>query len=370
MAARRLRRLTERTDRVILVEQDPIFRFAPSFLWAMTGARRPAQITRDLRRLRAGGIEVLHAEVTSIDPANRQVVTTNGTLTADALVIALGAALDPGAVPGFAGGAHNLYSLEGAVAAGDAVRAIESGSVSVLVSATPFKCPAAPYEAAFLVDGMLRRARSRDRIRVDVHTPEGLPMLTAGAAIGEALVGMLHARDIGFHPGRTVDHIDHGGDQRVLTFTDGTEHGTDVLLGVPAHRPPRVVGESHLASPGGYIPVDRHALTLGSPGVYAIGDVTAIAIAGGKLLPKAGIFAEAEATIVARRIAAEWQGRTQRATFDGAGACFVELGDGTSAYAKGDFFAADGPAVRMRRPGRRWHLAKVAFEQYWLRRWL
>lgn len=372
VAARRLRRLVDDADRVVLVERDPILRFAPSFLWAMTGARRAEQITRDVRRLRGEGIEVLHTEVAAIDSGNRRVTTTDGTIDADTLVVALGAALDPAAVPGFAGGAHNIYSLDGAIAAGDSLRAMRSGSVAVLVSAMPYKCPAAPYEAAFFADAMLRRAGVRDRVAVDIHTPEGLPMPTAGPVIGEALVGMLEARGIGFHPGRTIDHIDRdpNDDRRVLVFADGTEAEAAVLLGVPVHRPPAVIASSSLAAAGGYVPVDAHTLATTLPGVCAIGDVTAIPIAGGKMLPKAGVFAEGEADVVARRIADDWRGKPQHATFDGVGACFVELGDGTSAYAKGDFYAADGPAVRMRRPGRRWHLAKVAFEQYWLRRWI
>jgi sulfide:quinone oxidoreductase len=103
--------------------------------------------------------------------------------------------------------------------------------------------------------------------------------------------------------------------------------------------------------------------------VFAIGDVTAIPIAGNKLLPKAGVFAHAEAEVVARRIADELSGRASTAAFDGRGACFVELGDGRAAYATGDFYAPDAPQLRLRNPGRRWHLAKVAWEQYWMRRW-
>lgn len=74
--------------------------------------------------------------------------------------------------------------------------------------------------------------------------------------------------------------------------------------------------------------------------------------------------------VVARRVADELAGRQPTATFDGAGACFVELGDGQAAYATGRFYGDAGPQIHLRRPGRRWHAAKVAFEQYWMRRWL
>jgi len=92
-------------------------------------------------------------------------------------------------------------------------------------------------------------------------------------------------------------------------------------------------------------------------------------LAGGKFLPKAGVFAGAQAKVVAANIAAELAGRRPAAAFDGHGACFVELGDRRAAFAAGDFYADGGPQIALRRPGQHWHLAKVALEQYWLRRW-
>ena len=73
--------------------------------------------------------------------------------------------------------------------------------------------------------------------------------------------------------------------------------------------------------------------------------------------------------MVAERIAAELVGREPGATFDGRGGCFLELGNGPAGYASGDFYAEGAPRIRMRRPGPHWHLAKVAFERYWMRRW-
>ena len=111
-------------------------------------------------------------------------------------------------------------------------------------------------------------------------------------------------------------------------------------------------------------------MTTSAEGVFGIGDVTAIPIAGEKFLPKAGVFAEAEAKVVAENIAADLAAKSPAARFDGKGACFVELGDGRAAFASGNFYGRDGPDVRLRKPGRHWHWAKVAFERYWMRRWL
>ena len=368
VVARRLRRLLDRSDRVVIIEREATYRFAPSFLWVMTGARRPEQVGRDLARLGRHGIEVHRAEILEIDPEHRRIKTSEAELGYDALVVSLGAELAPDALPGFAEGAHNIYTLEGALHAGAALRRFEGGNVVVLVSRLPYKCPAAPYETALLAEAMLRRRGVRDRSRIDVYTPELLPMPTAGPVLGEALRGMLEERGIGFHPENSVERVDPKGGQ--IFLAGGERVMCDLLLGVPPHRAPQVVRDSALAGETGFVPVDPATLATTVEGVYAIGDVTTIPIAGGKFLPKAGVFAHAEAEVVAERVAAELGGRTSSATFDGRGACFVELGDGRAAYATGDFYAGEAPEVHLRRPGRRWHLAKVAFEKYWLRRWL
>jgi sulfide:quinone oxidoreductase len=367
VAARRLRRSLAAGDRVVLVDRSPTFRFAPSFLWVMTGARRPEQVSRDRHRLRRAGVEVLQAEVLGIDPAHRTVKTSQAELGFDRLVVALGAELAPEALPGFVEAAHNVYTLEGAAGARDALGRLDGGRLAVVVSRLPYKCPAAPYEAAFLAEALLRRRGVRDRTTIDLYTPEPYPMPTAGPVLGGALAAMLAARGITLHPQQPVERVDPAAGELVLA--SGDRAGYDLLLGVPPHRPPEVLRASGLAADGGFVPVDPQRLATTAEGVHAVGDATAIPIAGGKLLPKAGVFAEAQAAVVAANLAAELAGRAPTARFDGTGACFVELGDGRAAFAGGDFYAADAPAIRLRRPGRRWHLAKVAFEQYWLRRW-
>ena len=365
VAASRLARKLSNGHKVVLVEREPTYRYAPSFLWLMSGARRPEQISRDRRRAARRGIELVHAQARTIDTDGQRVDTSRGPIGYDRLVIALGAELAPDALPGYTEAAHNVYTLEGALAAGRALHEFEGGRVVVLVSRLPYKCPAAPYETALLAEALLRRRGVQASI--DIYTPEPFPMPTAGPVMGEALKGMLAARGIAFHPERSVERIEPG--SRELVLQGGERVPYDLLLAVPPHGAPALARESGLAAASGFLPVDPATLATKADGVYAIGDVTAIPIAGGKFLPKAGVFAHAQAETVAQRIAADLRGRTPDATFDGNGACFVEMGGGVAAYATGNFYAEPAPQIRLRRPGRHWHLAKIAFEHYWLRRW-
>lgn len=364
VAARRLRQRLDSRDRVVLVTREARYCFAPSLLWVMTGDRRPEQTRVDLRRLRGRGIEVVEAEATGIDLGVQRLETATGPLSYDRLVLALGTDLAPQNLPGFIEAAVTPYTLEGATKAAAALKAFQGGKVAVLVARMPFKCPAAPYETALLAQATLRRRRVQAQI--DIYTPEPLPMPTAGPAMGEAIRQLLAERGIGFHPGQTAERIDASA--RRIAFADGTHAEYDLLLGVPPHQPPAFARISGLAGESGYIPVDPHTLAARQHGVYAIGDVTAIPLPDGKMLPKAGVFAHAHAKVVAHRIADELAGRTASTVFDGAGSCFLETGNGAAGYAAGNFYTEGGPQIALKPPSRIWHLGKVLLEQYWLHR--
>jgi sulfide:quinone oxidoreductase len=364
VTANSLRRRLGPEHRVVLVDRRGEYLFAPSLLWVMVGQRRPDQITKDLRRMVRPGVEVLQAEAQEIDPARSRVRAGEQELAYDYLVVALGADLAPDALPGYTEAAHNFFALEGAVKSWQALTRFAGGRALVLVSSLPYKCPAAPYEAAMLVDDALRRRGVRGRSQVAVYSPEAQPMPVAGPAMGDAVTQMLAAKDILFHTGRQVQSID--AERRELVFTDGNREPFDFLAAVPPHRAPAMLRSSGLTNEAGWILVDKHSLKTRYDNVYAIGDATAITLANGKPLPKAGTFAHAQAEVVAGQIAAEVRGESLEAEFDGAGYCWLEAGGGSAGFTSGQFYAEPNPIVPLPRAGRLWHLGKVMFERYWL----
>lgn len=368
LTANRLRGLLPRAHRVLLVDRDSESAFAPSLLWVMTGARTRAQITRPVARLARRGIELVRGEVERIDPVRREVTVGDRTLAADFLVIALGAELDPKGIPGLAAAGHNFYSGDGAEALARALDGFRGGHIVVLTAAPAYKCPAAPYEAAMLLQTWSRARHLRDRTTISLYAAEPGPMGVAGPAVSAAVRGMVEAKGIAYHPEHQVTRVDPA--SRQMEFANGVRAGFDLLAYVPPHRAPRVVRESGLTGSSGWITVDRGTMETAHRGVYALGDVVSIPLALGKPLPKAGVFAHGEAEVVARNIARAVTGRGEPATFTGHGACFIETGDGRAGYGAGNFYAEPVPEVRMRSPGRRWHLGKVLFEQAWLRGWV
>lgn len=366
VAAQTLRKLLPASDRVIAVDRAAQHLFQPSLLWLMTGARKPADFTRPLDRLANKGVEMLRGTVTRIDPSRREAEIDGQTIAADALIIALGADYAPEAIPGLADAGMNLYTMEGSTAIRDALARFKGGHIVILTAAPAYKCPAAPYEAAMLVDSYLRKLGLRDHASIEFFAAEPRPMFVAGPEIGAAVRGMIEARGIAYHPEHQVKGIDPAA--RRIAFANGAATGFDLLFYVPPHRAPAVVREAGLTNESGWIAVDRHTLQTQFDNVFAIGDVTIIPLKMGRPLPKAGVFAHGEAEVVAHNIAQAWIGKGRPHQFSGDGACFIETGGGRAGFGSGDFYAEPTPQVRMRGPSFFWHAGKIVYEKYWLYR--
>lgn len=353
--------------RVILVDQEPQHLFQPSLLWLMTGDREPDKIRRDLSRLERKGIEVVTGEITAIDAEAKTVVAGDRTLESDYMVVSLGAQLAPARVPGLAEAGHNLYSLDGAIAIRDERTELTAGNLVVLVAGMPFKCPAAPYEAAMLLEADLRKRGVRERVGVSIYSPEPGPMGVAGPDVSAGVRQMVESKGITYHPQHQISEVDP--DRRLLRFANGTEVRFDFLVFVPPHEAPAVVSASGLTNDTGWVPVDRNSLETSHSDVFAIGDVTSIPLEIGLPLPKAGTFASGQAMAVAKTIAARINGRGSAGRFDGFGECVVETGNGRAGIGRGNFYATPSPNIKLRAPNRIWHWTKVWFEWRWLRRW-
>jgi sulfide:quinone oxidoreductase len=365
VTANRLRRHLDRRHRVVLVDRSPEFTFAASYLWVMSGTRRPEQVTRPLSRLQRRGIEVVIGEIEHIDPANRSVRVSGRELPADHLVVSLGAEWATERVPGLREHGETFATLAGAQRLAGALQRVTSGRILVVTAAPLYKCPAAPYEAALLIDACLRRRGVRDRIQVAVRSAEPAPMPVAGANVSAAVTELLASRGIDYQPSRQITAVEPG----AARFEDGDE-AADLVVYMPPIAAPAVIAASPLADADGWIHADPATMATGFEHVYAIGDNTHIVLGIGKPLPRAGVFAHAQGTAVADSIVASVDGESTAATFDGHGGCFIETGAGRAAWGSGNFYADPAPVVSLHHPARRWHWGKVAFEQQVLRRWL
>ena len=270
-------------------------------------------------------------DVTSV-PEARRVTTDAGTYGADIVVVALGADYDLAATPGLAEAGNEFYSIAGAMAVREILPTFRSGRAVIGICGTPYKCPPAPSEAAFLLDDHLRALGVRDAVDIKVVSPFGIPV-PPSPEMSSAILARFAERGIEFVAGRKVDALDPATHEVVLS--DGARLPYDLFLGIPVHRAPAVVLASGLAQDG-WIPVEQGSAATRFPGVYAVGDVTSVGTA------KAGVFAERAARVVADQLIARIRGEQEPPGYDGTGACWMEFGADEVARVDVDFFKVPG----------------------------
>jgi len=324
--------LAERLDLTLIDKNDSFF-FGFSKFDVMFGRKTPEAVRLAYRNIVKPGVRFRQETITAIDPEARRVTTNTGTYQADVLVIALGADYDQAATPGLSEGGNEFYSFSGAERLREVLPTFTKGRAIVGVTSTPFKCPPAPSEAALLLHDYLTAKGVRDACEISLVMPFGVPIPPSPAS-SRALLATFAERGINFVPNRLVRALDPR--RRIAILDDESEMPYDLFLGVPKHRVPEVVAASGMTEDG-WIPVDRKNLKTRFPGVYAIGDVTSVGT------PKAGVFSEGAARVVAASLIAEIQGGELPTAYTGAGSCYVEFGIDRVGRVDVDFLSGPSP---------------------------
>lgn len=351
---------------VTLVDRRDHFLMGLAKLAMLTGDRRPEEGRGELRRLEAKGVRFVQTEIKTIDLGGRSVETGAGPLGYDRLVVALGAETDPSLVPGLAP-EHNFYQARQVPGLHKRLLELESGKIAIVIARTPYKCPPAPYEAALLLDAWLQKRGLRSKVKIAVYVPEAQPMTVAGPVVGEAVGRFLETRGIALVAERKLLRVDDGG--KTLRFENENATTCDFLLAIAPHVAPAVVRAAGLTDATGWVPVDPATLETTRPGVWAVGDVTAVRLPGTGMLPKAGLFAELEGRVVAERILADLDGRPPTAAFTGRGECYFETGNGLAMAIKGEFFGDAASRVTLAEPSEEAYRLKRQFERDRLAAW-
>jgi len=365
VASRELRRHLGNRHRIVLIDRSGVHSFPPSYLWVMVGWRKPEAILKPLPAMEKHGVEFYQATVRAIHPVEHRIETDRDDFRYDYLVLALGAELMPRLVRGWGEGVYSFYTLEDVVKLRDALGSLSGGTIAIVIGETPYKCPPAPYEAAFILESFFSR-RTNGGTAIKVFTPEPAPLPAAGPAGASMLSELLRRRQIELHLSHKVSAINPG---QKVSFENGASCGYDMLILIPPHRPPEIVRAAGLTDESGWVAVDPNSLRTRFPDVFAVGDVTTVRLPSGGALPKAGVFAAGEAETVAHNIASELRTHAPLKEFGGTGHCYLETGYGRAGYIQGNFFAKPGPVVSVDEPSVTHHWKKVIFEKYWLWRW-
>jgi len=341
--------LGDRLD-LTLIDKNDTFFFGFSKFDVMFGRKTSDAVRLAYRHIEKPGVRFRQETITSIDPEARRVTTDGGTYDADVLVVALGADYDQAATLGLIEGGNEFYSFAGAERLREVLPTFSHGRAIVGVTFPSFKCPPAPSECALLLHDYLTTRGVRDACEISLVMPFGVPIPPSPTS-SRALLAAFAERGITFVSNRLVRALDPA--RRVTMLDDGSELSYDLFLGIPKHCVPDVVAASDMTEDG-WIPVDRKNLKTRYPGVYAIGDVTSVGT------PKAGVFSEGAARVVAAEILADQQVGAQPAAYTGAGSCYVEFGLDRVARVDVDFLSGPAPTGSFMEPS----LALVGEKQY------
>lgn len=350
--------------KITIVDKKDYFMMDLVKLWIIKGVRTFEGSKKPLQNIIKKGIEFVNEIVTQIDFSQKKVRTQTKELTYDYLIVALGVEFAPEKITGLPENGFILYDLEHGPKIREKIQHMESGKLVFVITGMPYKCPPAPFEAALIIDSMLKEQKVRDKIEIDFYSPAPITLPAAGPEVSNQLLQMLQKENIRFHGNCKTTSIE----RNALQFENGNTAIFDVLIAIPPHRAPKIVYECGLAQEGEYIPVKRDCKTA-IDSVYAIGDVTTMMVTDKIAVPKAGIFAEGQGVAVARDIISKIRQEENRTQFDGKGGCFVEMGN-TAGYVYVDMFADPNPITRLDEPAAEHMAEKEKFEQERIAKWL
>lgn len=326
--------------------------YQPGLLYVAFGQMAVDQLYRDQASLLETTIDFHVDPVEHFHIDKNKVITKSGqTYDYDILVIATGSRIVPEQVPGLTEGAETFYTEETAVKMFKRLRAFQGGKIAVVIG-VPHKCPIAAVEVMFSLYDHFKARGMLDKIKMKYHYPIGRLHTIENVAIWAK--PEFDRMGIEYETLFNIKEVDAA--SKVVRSEEGTETHYDLLIVIPPHRGMEVIENDKLGQ-GGWIPTDRHKLTMkGHDNVYVLGDTTNLPVS------KTGSAAHFEAEVVAENIASIVKIGAPVREYDGKVYCFIETGHDSATYAMFDY--VNPPDLKS--PTRPMHWFKTAYNQmYW-----
>ncbi|PIT00597.1 cytochrome C [Bradyrhizobium nitroreducens] len=305
--ARALKRADAKLQ-VTLIEPNKIFTSCPFSNEVIAGLREMETQHFGYDKLAADGIAVIGQAAAKIEPQQRSVTTTDGTvLTYDRLVLSPGIDFHGEALPGYDDAASEKMPHAWRAGAQTLLlrRQLEAmadgGTVVIAIPANPSRCPPAPYERASLIAHYLKTKKPRSKVLI-LDAKDNFSQQRLFEKAWKELYGDMIER-IGLSQGGRVTSVDPA------TMTIVTEFGNytpDVANVIPPQRAGRIAEIAGAADATGWCPIDPMSFeSKRVRNVHVIGDAC---LGGG--IPKSASAASAQGKACAAAIVALLAGRT------------------------------------------------------------
>jgi len=367
---------------ISVVSNGSRFHFVPSNPWVGVGWRDRDAIEVDLAPVFDKLKITLHAQgAKRLHPAERRIELNDGaSVTYDYLVIATGPELAFDEIEGFgpAGHTQSVCHVDHALEVKKAVDALIAKPGPVVIGAVQgASCFGPAYEFAFILDKALRDARVRDRVPMTFVTSEPYIGHLGLDGVGDTkglLEGELRNHHIKWICNAKVDRV--AADKLFVSemAEDGTVAKAHELpqaftMMLPAFRGVEAVrGIEGLTNPRGFILADKYQRNPAFPEIFSVGVCVAIPPVGKTAVPvgvpKTGFMIESMVTATVHNIDALIAGRAPDAVPTWNAVCLADFGDGGIAFVAQPQIPPRN--VNWSSQGKWVHLAKVAFEKYFL----
>ena len=350
--------------KITVIDKKDWFMVGFAKLWIINGTRTFENSIGSLNELSKKEINFIKEEILEINSQNKIIKTDSQNIKFDFLIISTGVVLAPQKIPGLVENGFNLYDHNQLLEIRDKLESIESGKIAISIMGMPYKCPPAPFEASLLIDSMLKKRGVRDSVQIDFYSPAPITLPAAGPEVSKKILELVNSDKITFHDSCKIKSVE----SKKLIF-ENSEADFDILLAIPPHIAPKIIYDSDLAKEPGFIPINRDCKTS-FENIFAIGDVTVLAVGEKLVVPKAGVFAEGEGIIVAKNIISKIQSKKEIELFDGKGGCFIESGKDTAAVIEVDMFSDSKPSTKLSELTTDNLSKKQEFEKERLSKWL
>jgi len=384
-AAYELRDYLGREHDVTVVNERDYFQFVPSNPWVAVGWRDRASITFDIRKhLERRGINFIGKRCDKIDTENNQLeLDGDEVLKYDYLVIATGPRLAFEEVEGagpVAGNTDSVCSIDHAEAAYVNYQKLLEDPGHVLVGAMPFaSCFGPAYEFAFIMDADLRKRKMRDKVPMTFVTSEPYIGHLGLGGVGDSK-GMLESELRNHH----INWITNAKTTKVESgkmFVEELSANGDKVkdhelefkyaMMLPAFKGVDCVANVEgLCNPRGFVFVDDYQRNPTYKNIFSVGvciaipPVEATPVATGA--PKTGYMIESMVTAMVHNLANDIKGEEPDTKATWNAICLADMGDTGAAFVALPQIPPRN--VAWFKKGKWVHMAKIAFEKYFIRK--
>ncbi len=388
-AAYEIRDLLAKEHRITVVNSTDYFQFVPSNPWIAVGWREREQITLPIAPyLERKGIGFIAKAVVAIDaPANRLTLDGGDTLDYDYLVITTGPKLFfsevPGAGPLTSGGGgftHSICTVDHAQAFFADYQKFLDNPGPVVIGAMPgASCFGPAYEFAFILDTDLRRRKLRNKVPITYVTSEPYIGHLGLGGVGDSksmLESEMRGRDMKWITNAKTTRVENG--KMFVTQLDDLgnlykEHelGFKLSMMLPAFKGvDAVAAVPNLCNPRGFVLIDEFQRSKTYRNIFSAGVCVAIPpvevtpVPTGT--PKTGYMIESMVGAIAHNLADELAGKPAVAKGTWNAICLADMGDTGAAFVALPQIPPRN--VNWFKKGKWVHLAKIAFEKYFMRK--